>query len=150
VAEDAWRQHGSRQQATRVVRDDVRECSSSSRLYVRTDSYGELRVVCGVYPATGLRLHKDKLDGYSFLFPEEWIPVTSTGADVFYRDIDDVETNVFVEFSSPSSSTYASLKEIGTPMQAAKRAEQQYLVEYMSTRIGVRRQTEVSRRMQRG
>ena len=76
--------------------------------------------------------------------------MTSTGADVFYRDIDDVETNVFVEFSSPSSSTYASLKEIGTPMQAAKRAEQQYLVEYMSTRIGVRRQTEVSRRMQRG
>jgi hypothetical protein len=91
----------------------------------------------------GLRLHKDKLDGYSFLFPEEWIPVTSTGADVFYRDIDDVETNVFVEFSSPSSSSYSSLKDIGTPMQAAKRAEQQYLVEYMSTRIGVRRTTEV-------
>jgi hypothetical protein len=83
------------------------------------------------------------LDGYSFLFPEDWIPVTSTGADVFYRDIDDVETNVFVEFSSPSSSTYKSVKDIGTPMVAAQRAEAQYLVEYMSTRIGVRRVTEV-------
>eukprot|EP00238_Polyblepharides_amylifera_P004601 CAMPEP_0196581032 /NCGR_PEP_ID=MMETSP1081-20130531/32020_1 /TAXON_ID=36882 /ORGANISM="Pyramimonas amylifera, Strain CCMP720" /LENGTH=194 /DNA_ID=CAMNT_0041901113 /DNA_START=400 /DNA_END=984 /DNA_ORIENTATION=- len=94
-------------------------------------------------PPPGLRLWKDKLDGYSLFYPEEWIKVTSTGADIFFRSVDDVETNAFVEFTSPSSSTYSSVKDLGTPQEAGARAVKQYLKEFMSTRIGVRRQAKL-------
>jgi len=94
-------------------------------------------------PPPGLRLRKDKLDGYSFFFPEDWVQVTSTAADVFYRSVDDIETNVFVEFSSPSSSTYDSVRDLGSPQEAAERIKKQYLVEFMSSRIGVRRNAQI-------
>ena len=91
----------------------------------------------------GFRAHEDKLDGYSFLYPDDWIPVTTSGNDVFYRSPLDVDTNLFVNVSSPSSSRYASVRDLGTPEEAAERTLRQYLTELMSTRIGVRRSGEV-------
>jgi len=94
-------------------------------------------------PPQGYRLHVDKLDGYSFLYPETWITVTTSGNDVFYRNPYIVEENVFVNLSSPSSSKFASVADLGTPMQAAEKQKEQYLTEFMSTRIGVKREAEV-------
>ena len=37
-------------------------------------------------PPPGYRLQNDKLDGYSFVYPEFWSAVTSSGNDVFYRN----------------------------------------------------------------
>ena len=94
-------------------------------------------------PLKGFRAHEDKLDGYSFLYPDDWIPVTTSGNDVFYRSPLDVDTNLFVDVSSPSSSRYESVRDLGTPQEAAEQTLRQYLTELMSTRIGVRRSGEV-------
>lgn len=94
-------------------------------------------------PPPGLRFHQDKLDGYSFLYPDSWLPVTSSGNDVFYRNPFIVDENLFVDVSSPSSSKYNSVEDLGTPDRAAKRTLEQYLEEFMSTRLGVRRTGEV-------
>ena len=45
----------------------------------------------------GYRLHIDKIDGYSFFYPEEWITVTTSGNDVFYRNPRNLDENLFVE-----------------------------------------------------
>ena len=94
-------------------------------------------------PPPGFRAHEDKLDGYSFLYPDDWIPVTTSGNDVFYRSPLDVDTNLFVDVSSPSSSKYESVADLGSPQEAAEKTLKQYLTELMSTRIGVRRSGEV-------
>ena len=94
-------------------------------------------------PPPGFRAHEDKLDGYSFLYPDDWIPVTTSGNDVFFRSPLDVDTNLFVDVSSPSSSRYQSVADLGTPQEASERTLRQYLTELMSTRIGVRRSGEV-------
>ncbi|KAI7844093.1 hypothetical protein COHA_002234 [Chlorella ohadii] len=96
-----------------------------------------------VQPPPGYRYHQDKLDGYSFFFPEDWQPVTTSGNDVFYRNPFNVEENVFVNVSSPSSSKYDSVADLGSPEEAAERLKQQFLEEFMSTRLGVRRTAEV-------
>lgn len=49
-------------------------------------------------------LQVDKLDGYSFLYPEDWIAVTSSGNDIFLRNQRSTDENLFVDMSSPSSS----------------------------------------------
>lgn len=91
----------------------------------------------------GFRAHEDKLDGYSFLYPDDWIPGTTSGNDVFFRSPLDVDTNLFVDVSSPSSSKYETVADLGTPREAAEKTLKQYLTELMSTRIGVRRSGEV-------
>jgi hypothetical protein len=96
-----------------------------------------------VPPPPGFRYHQDKLDGYSFIYPDVWIPVTTSGNDVFYRNPFDAEQNLFVDISSPSSSKFASVEDLGTPADAAKKILDQYMDEYMSTRIGVRHNGEV-------
>jgi hypothetical protein len=45
-----------------------------------------------------------RLDGYSFIYPEQWAAVTSSGNDIFLRNPFNVEQNLFVDISSPSSS----------------------------------------------
>lgn len=45
-----------------------------------------------------------RLDGYSFAYPEQWAAVTSSGNDIFLRNPFNVEQNLFVDISSPSSS----------------------------------------------
>lgn len=96
-------------------------------------------------PPPGYRRHEDKLDGYSFLYPSDWIPVTTSGNDVFYRNPLNAEENVFVDISSPSSSKYSSIEDIGTPEQAAEKTLEQYLEEFMSTRLGVKRTAEIEK-----
>ena len=101
----------------------------------------------------GFRFHQDKLDGYSFIYPDNWIPVTTSGNDIFFRNPRQVPTshqlhtersviklhpgvglsslhhwmlssallyrnvneNVFVNISSPSSSRYTAVSDIGSP-----------------------------------
>lgn len=96
-------------------------------------------------PPPGYSLHVDKLDGYSFLYPDNWIPVTTSGNDVFYRNPFNAEENLFVDISSPSSSKYASVEDFGSPDEAAKKTLEQYLEEFMSTRLGVKRSAEIEK-----
>ena len=90
----------------------------------------------------GFYRHSDKLDGYTFAYPDSWIIVTTSGNDVFYRNSRVADENVFVDISSPSSSKYDSVKDLGTPEAAGKKLEEQFLTELMSTRLGVKREIE--------
>ena len=94
-------------------------------------------------PPPGYRLHRDRLDGYTYLYPKDWLPVTTAGADSFYRNQNNLEENLFVDISSPSSSNYSGVKDLGNEDDIGKRVLDQYLVEFMSTRLGVRRESEV-------
>lgn len=92
-------------------------------------------------PPPGYRLRQDKLDGYSFYYPEPWLAVTITGNDCFFRNPRNIDENLFVDISSPSSSAYVTVTDLGTPEQTAKQILEQYLnKEFMSTRIGIRRE----------
>ena len=92
----------------------------------------------------GFRLQNDKLDGYSFIYPETWLAVTSSGNDVFVRNQRNIEENLFVDISSPSSSRYNSVEDLGSPEASAKILLDQYLTkEFMSTRIGITREGSV-------
>ena len=51
--------------------------------------------------------------------------------------------NLFVSISSPSSSKYESVDDLKSPEKAAERTKQQYLRELLSTRLGVKRTTEI-------
>jgi len=94
-------------------------------------------------PPPGYQLHVDKLDGYSFLYPESWLPVTSSGNDCFYRNAFNAEENLFVDVSSPSSSSYPSIDALGSPEEVAEKLKKEYLDEFLSTRIGVKREGKV-------
>ncbi|KAI8468302.1 MAG: lumenal PsbP-like protein [Monoraphidium minutum] len=92
----------------------------------------------------GFRVLIDKLDGYSFNVPELWAPVTTSGNDVFLRNPFNIEENLFVDITSPSSSRYASVEDLGTPEAAAVALLDRYLnKEFMSTRLGIKREGEV-------
>lgn len=93
-------------------------------------------------PPPGYSRFDDKLEGYTFLYPEDWIGVTTSGNDIFKRNPRVPDENVFVVASSPSSSKFSSVDELGTPDTASSRMQQQFLKEYMSTRIGVKRQVD--------
>jgi hypothetical protein len=90
------------------------------------------------------RKYVDRLDGYAFSYPSGWIQVRGAGADVFFRDPVNLDENVLVEMSSPSSSKFKSVEDLGPPEEAAKKVLQQQLTEFMSTRIGVRREANIT------
>lgn len=94
-------------------------------------------------PPPGYRIHQDKLDGYRFQYPQSWTPVTTSGNEIFYRNPYDVNECLFVNLSSPSSSKYKSVRSIGSPDVVAEKARKQYLRDMMSTRLGVKRETNV-------
>ena len=94
-------------------------------------------------PPPGYQRHEDKLDGYTFLYPESWLPVTSSGNDCFYRNSFNAEENLFVDVTSPSSSKYPSIDSLGSPDEVAEKLKGEYLDEFLSTRIGVRREGKV-------
>ena len=48
-----------------------------------------------------------------------------------------------MSISSPSSSKYSSIDDLKSPEKAAERTKQQYLRELLSTRLGVKRTTDV-------
>ncbi|KAL1220583.1 PsbP domain-containing protein 1 [Cardamine amara subsp. amara] len=89
------------------------------------------------------REYIDTFDGYSFKYPQNWIQVRGAGADIFFRDPVVLDENLSVEFSSPSSSKYLSLEDLGSPEEAGKKVLRQYLTEFMSTRLGVRRESNI-------
>lgn len=93
--------------------------------------------------SVGFREYIDTFDGYSFKYPQNWIQVRGAGADIFYRDPYVLDENVSVELSSPSSSRYKSVEDLGPPQEAGKKVLQQYLTEFMSTRLGVRRESNI-------
>jgi hypothetical protein len=95
-------------------------------------------------PPPGYRLLLDRLDGYSFFYPESWQQVTTSGNDVFFRNPRSAAENLFVDLSSPSSSRFASVDDLGSPEDAAARLLDTFLNrEFMSTRLGVKREGEV-------
>ena len=96
-------------------------------------------------PLAGYARYVDAIDGYRVDRPSDWIEVKGSGNDVFFRDPREVETNAFVEVSSPTSSGYGSVRDLGTPEEAAEKVLDRYLGELMSTRLGVRREKEVVR-----
>jgi hypothetical protein len=67
----------------------------------------------------------------------------TSGNDAFYRSPRDVDENLFVNVSSPSSSRYASVADLGSPDDAARALLKTYTGELMSTRLGVRREGSV-------
>lgn len=94
-------------------------------------------------PSVGFREYIDTFDGYTFLYPKSWIQVRGAGADIFFRDPFVLDENLSVELSSPSSSRYKSVEDLGTPDVAATKVLKQYLTEFMSTRLGVRRESNI-------
>lgn len=94
-------------------------------------------------PPSGKRRNVDVLDGYEFLYPDYYSPVSTSGNDAFYRNPYNVEENLFVNITSPSSSKFQSVDDFGTPQQAAQRLKQQYLGEFMSTRLGSQKKAEI-------
>ncbi|CAH9110295.1 unnamed protein product, partial [Cuscuta europaea] len=91
----------------------------------------------------GFREYIDNFNGYSFMYPHNWIQVRGAGADIFFRDPYVLDVNLSLEISSPSSSKYQSVEDLGPPQEAAKKALRQYLTEFMSTRLGVRRESSI-------
>lgn len=91
----------------------------------------------------GYRPFNDTIDGYKLFRPDDWIEVKGSGNDIFFRNPAAAEENMFVAISSPSSTKYASVSDLGTPEDAARKVLEQYLTEFMSTRIGVRRESSV-------
>ncbi|XP_075501942.1 psbP domain-containing protein 1, chloroplastic isoform X2 [Primulina tabacum] len=89
------------------------------------------------------REYIDSFDGYSFKYPGNWIQVRGAGADIFFRDPFVLDENISVEISSPSSSRYKSVEDLGSPEEAGKKVLRQYLTEFMSTRLGVRRESRI-------
>jgi hypothetical protein len=73
----------------------------------------------------------------------------TSGSDAFYRSPRDVDENLFVNVSSPSSSRYASVADLGSPEDAAEALLTTYTAELMSTRLGVKRDGSVVAATQR-
>ncbi|XP_039052053.1 psbP domain-containing protein 1, chloroplastic-like [Hibiscus syriacus] len=93
--------------------------------------------------SVGFREYIDTFDGYSLKYPQNWIQVRGAGADIFFRDPFVLDENLSVEMSSPSSSRYKTVEDLGPPEEAGKKVLKQYLTEFMSTRLGVRRESNV-------
>ena len=49
------------------------------------------------------------------------VPLQTSGNDIFYRNPYNVNENLFVDVSSPSSSNFSSVEDLGPPEAAAKR-----------------------------
>ncbi|KAK4427585.1 PsbP domain-containing protein 1, chloroplastic [Sesamum alatum] len=96
-----------------------------------------------VAQSIGFREYIDTFDGYSFKYPQNWIQVRGAGADIFFRDPFVLDENLSVNISSPSSSRYKTVEDLGSPEEAGKNVLRQYLTEFMSTRLGVRRESSI-------
>ena len=94
-------------------------------------------------PPPGYRPFNDTIDGYKLFRPEDWIEVKGSGNDVFFRNPSSVEENMFVSISSPSSTKFASPRDL-TPDEAAQKILAQYLNEvHVVEALGVRRESSV-------
>uniref|UniRef100_A0A0D3GPJ2 PsbP C-terminal domain-containing protein n=1 Tax=Oryza barthii TaxID=65489 RepID=A0A0D3GPJ2_9ORYZ len=105
--------------------------------------FGSKQITLAETTGATFREYIDTFDGYSFLYPKSWIQVRGAGADIFFGDPFVLDENMSVEISSPSSSKYVTVEDLGPPEKAAERVLQQYLTEFMSTRLGVRRTSNI-------
>ncbi|KAL2924747.1 PsbP domain-containing protein 1 chloroplastic [Bienertia sinuspersici] len=97
------------------------------------------------YIATQVITHDHALAEQSVNFREyiDFLTVKGAGADIFFRDPFVLDENLSVDISSPSSSNYKSVEDLGPPEEAGKNVMRQYLTEFMSTRLGVRRESNI-------
>ncbi|XP_062202801.1 psbP domain-containing protein 1, chloroplastic isoform X3 [Phragmites australis] len=105
--------------------------------------FGPKQITLAETTGGAFREYIDTFDGYTFLYPKSWIQVRGAGADIFFRDPFVLDENLSVEISSPSSSKYETVEDLGPPEKAAEKVLKQYLTEFMSTRLGVRRESNV-------
>ncbi|KAM7474629.1 hypothetical protein LguiB_021872 [Lonicera macranthoides] len=106
-------------------------------------SHANLQNTAFALQSVGLKEYIDTFDGYSFKYPQNWIQVRGANADIFFRDPFVLDENLSVGFSSPSSSKYKSVEDLGPPQEAGKKVIKQYLTEFMSTRLGVKRESNI-------
>lgn len=92
-------------------------------------------------PPPGFRAYSDPLNGFSFFYPQSWVQVRGAGSQAFFRDPEDLDENLRIDVSSPTSSRYKGLEDLGSAEDAGQIALDQYLTEFMSTRLGVRRES---------
>jgi len=98
----------------------------------------------------GFRALVDKLDGYTVVYPERWLPVTITGNDCFLRNPSNIDENLFVDISSPSSTQFGSVEDLGSVEKTAQDILEKYINrEFMSTRLGIRREGQILSASQR-
>ncbi|PIA60923.1 hypothetical protein AQUCO_00300439v1 [Aquilegia coerulea] len=126
-------------EALKVPRRNALALMLSSVIIMQDDSYSNALTQQSVV----LREYIDSFDGYSFKYPKNWIQVRGAGADIFFRDPYILDENLSVDISSPSSSSYKSVEDLGSPQAAGERVLKQYLTEFMSTRLGVRRESSI-------
>uniref|UniRef100_A0A804LQH9 PsbP C-terminal domain-containing protein n=1 Tax=Zea mays TaxID=4577 RepID=A0A804LQH9_MAIZE len=69
------------------------------------------------------REYIDTFDGYTFLYPKNWIQVRGAGADIFFRDPMVLDENMSVEISSPSSSRLGVRRESNVLSASSKVAD---------------------------
>ena len=69
---------------------------------------------------SGLKAYVDNLDGYTFLYPNGWIPVNVSGsADVVFRDLIEDTENVSVVVSDVAENI--QLTDLGDPTEVGQR-----------------------------
>ncbi|CAA3018039.1 psbP domain-containing 1, chloroplastic [Olea europaea subsp. europaea] len=68
----------------------------------------------------GFREYIDTFHGYSLKYSQNWIQVRGAGADIFFRDPYFLDENLSVDISSPSSSRYKCVEDLGSPEEAGK------------------------------
>ncbi|XP_058076893.1 psbP domain-containing protein 1, chloroplastic [Magnolia sinica] len=124
---------------TKVPRRHVTAFMLSSLIFSQMGA----RDVALAEQSIGFREYIDTFDGYTFNYPQNWIQVRGAGADIFFRDPFVLDENLSVELSSPSSSRYKSVEDLGPPATAGEKVLKQYLTEFMSTRLGVRRESNI-------
>lgn len=130
---------------TVVPRRNMMVVMMSSLVLSQLDSSlsGNNQVMAETSTAGMFKEHMDTFDGYSFFYPKNWVQVRGSGADIFFRDSFVLDENLSVEISSPSSSDYKSVEDLGLPKMAGERVQKQNLIEFMSTRLGVRRESNI-------
>ncbi len=69
---------------------------------------------CVTTPTAGLKSYVDSIDGYKFLYPNGWLPVSVTsGPDVVFHDIIEETENVSVVINPVAGNK--TLAELGSP-----------------------------------
>ncbi|RCV43395.1 hypothetical protein SETIT_9G291000v2 [Setaria italica] len=92
------------------------------------------------------REYIDTFDGYTFLYPKSWIQVKGAGADIFFRDPFVLDENMSVEIDIIPFVVKIHQRRGSRPSGEGcgeKVLKKQYLTEFRSTRLGVRRESNV-------
>uniref|UniRef100_A0A7S2XH31 PsbP C-terminal domain-containing protein n=1 Tax=Lotharella oceanica TaxID=641309 RepID=A0A7S2XH31_9EUKA len=84
---------------------------------------------------------QSKLDGYKFYVPDFWLLSKTSGNDAAYENPLDFQQNLFVSISG--ATRFSSITDVGSPEEVARDIEKKILKEFMSTRIGVRRDSQI-------